>query len=136
MEYLYRKVFPPREGAEYQKKNPEKMQKNNKIPCCPIEHEDILKWRNGEHQENRLTREMHLTGEHAGICESSPGRYDRRYFFIFFHIFFISSSYFSSTLYVVSKFFSKRQPVHPPQELAATLQNISAINCKIQKERI
>ncbi len=43
MEYLQGEIFPPQEGAEYQKKDPEKMYKNNTIRCSFIEHEDILK---------------------------------------------------------------------------------------------
>ena len=42
MEYLYKKIFLPRESTEYQEKNPEKMQKNNEIGCRSVEHEDIL----------------------------------------------------------------------------------------------
>jgi hypothetical protein len=100
MEYLYREIFPSREGAEYQEKNPEEMQKNNKIRCRSIEHEDILKRRKGEHQEDRFIK----------ISE----RHGRRGFFIFFHIFFISSSYFSSMLYLVSECFFNAAASSPP----------------------
>lgn len=145
MEYLHRKIFPPREGAEYQKKNPEKMQQDNKIRRCSIEHEDILRRRYDGHQAGRFIRGMHF-GRETCMCIASKtlqcsirvsmtvNRLTSKYLEMvlhtlshFLHQFFI---FFFYSLFS-EQIFSVRQPAHPPQELAATLQNRSAGNCKI-----